>query len=76
MKNIISSMLIPLKVLPDILDRNEKGETAYNQFVETRLMEGSNTGICETMTKLKLKTCPTWVLKTAIKHGDKVIKLR
>ena len=76
MKNIISSMLIPLNVLPDILDRDEKGETAYNHFVETRLMEGSTTSIWDTMTKLKLKTCSSWVSKTSIQHGEKVVKLR
>ena len=69
-------MLIPLNVLPDILDRDEKGETAYNHFVETRLMEGSTTSIWDTMTKLKLKTCSSWVSKTSIQHGEKVVKLR
>ena len=54
-------MLIPDTVLPDILDRGDKGQAKYNDFVERRLMHGSKISLWDTMKKLKLKTCSTWI---------------
>ena len=76
MKNIASSMLIQDTVLPDILDRDDKGQAKYKDFVESRLMHGSKISLWDTMKKLNLKTCSTWMKKTVVKIGDKVVKLR
>ena len=69
-------MVVPDEAKVDILQRDEKGLTAYKSFVEERLLTGSKSSIWDPMKKLKLKTQSTWMAKQTVRVGDKVIKLR
>ena len=59
----------------DILNSTEKGEKAFEGFVEQRLLPGATVSIWDPMKKLKLQT---WVEKTTVLTGvgKKAIKLR
>ena len=72
----MSSALIPNNAKEDILCRDEKGTTAYANFVKTRLLPESQGSVWDTMKKEKIKTFSTWMDKTPVRVGDKVIKLR
>ena len=76
LKNIVSSMVIPDNILSDILDRDDKGQASYMEYVTNRLLDSSEVSIWDTMKKIKLKTCSTWMAKTVVKVGEKIIKLR
>ena len=72
----MSSALIPNNAKEDILCRDEKGPTAYANFVKTRLLPESQGSVWDTMKKEKIKTFSTWMDKTPVRVGDNVIKLR
>jgi len=76
LENIVSSVIIPDSAAVDILHRDEKGQLAYETFVEERILSSSTTSIWDRMQKLKLKTHSTWMAKKTVRVGDKVIKLR
>ncbi|MES9884227.1 MAG: TCR domain-containing protein [Sedimenticola sp.] len=74
--NIASMMAIEAHAKDDILNRDQKGQARYVQFVNDRLLTGSPMSIWDPIKKLKLKTHSTWLKKTKIRCGEKVIKLR
>lgn len=76
LKSIASSVLIPEAAKEDILDRDEKGLDSYRKFVRETLLIDSPKSVWDTMKKTKLKTFNTWMEKTRVSVGDKVIKLR
>ncbi len=77
LKNIVSSILKPEgSAKNDILDADRKGNQAFQKFIEDRMLTNSPLSIWDPMQKLKLKTFSTWMKKTRVAVGDKVIKLR
>jgi len=63
LKNTVSSVTIPDSAALDILYRDEKGQLAYETFVEERILSSSSTSIWDRMQQLKLKTHSTWMAK-------------
>ena len=76
LKSIVSSVLIPEAAKENILCRDEKGLDDYRKFVKERLVPDASVSVWSTMKKMKLKTFSTWMAKTLVSVGDKVIKLR
>jgi hypothetical protein len=76
LKSIVSSVLIPEAAKEDILCRDEKGLGGYRMFVQGRLLPDSPKSVWDTMKKMNLKTFSTWMVKTRVSVGEKVIKLR
>jgi len=58
------------------LHRYEKGLDGYRKFVKERLVPDAPMSVWSTMKRMKLKTFSTWMAKTLVSVGDKVIKLR
>lgn len=75
-KNICSSAVIPDKARFDILNYPNLGQELYQKFVDERLLITSKLSIWDRMTRPKFKTFSNWKLKSKLKVGDKVIKLR
>lgn len=76
LKSIVSSVMIPDAAKVDILNRDKKGMNGYQNFVHERLLQNSPMSVWDPMKKMKLKTFCTWMAKTRVTLGDKVIKLR
>jgi hypothetical protein len=76
LKSIVSSVLIPEAAKEDILSQDEKGLDGYRKFVHERLIPDASMSVWDTMKKMKLKTFSTWMAKTRVSVGEKVIKLR
>jgi len=74
--NIVSMMAIPDAAKNDILNRDEKGQARYKEFVMHRMIDGSQVSLWDRVEKLKLKTYSTWLKKAPITVGNKVVKLR
>ena len=72
----MSSVLIPKAAKEDILSSGEKGLSRYREFVKERLLPDSPKSVRDRMKMMKLKTFSTWMAKTRVSVGDKVIKLR
>ena len=73
---IVSMMAIPDAAKNDILNRDEKGQARYEEFVTHRQIDSSPASLWDRVEKLKLKTYSTWMMKATIVVGDKVVKLR
>ena len=69
-------MAIPDAVKYDILNRDEKGQARYEEFVTHRMINGSPTSLWDRVENLKLKRYSTWMTKATIAVGDKLLKLR
>ena len=76
LKNIFSSAVIPEKTKYDILNYPTLGQELYKKFVEERLLRTSKVLVWDRMTRPKFKTFSNWRLKSKVKVGDKVVKLR
>ena len=76
LKSIVSSVLIPEAAKEDILHRDEKGLDGYRKFVKERLVPDASLSVWSTMKKMKLINFSTWMAKTLVSVGEKVIKLR
>ena len=74
--NLVSMMAIPDTVKNDILERDEKGQARYEEFVTQRMTDGCPASVWDRVEKLKLKTYSTWMKKATIAVGNKVVKLR
>ena len=74
--NLVSMMAIPDTVKNDILERDEKGQARYEEFVMNRMTDGFPASLWDPVKKLKLKTYSTWMKKASIAVGNKVVKLR
>ena len=58
--NIVSTMEVPASSRDDILNRDEKGQSAFKKFVTSRLVkESAEVSIWDPMVKMKLKTFST-----------------
>ena len=76
LKNIVSAVLIPDAAKVDILNRDKEGMDGYQNFAQERLVQNSPLSVWDPMKKVKLKPFCTWMAKTRVTLGDKVIKLR
>ena len=74
--NLVSMMAIPDVAKNEILNRDEKGQARYEQFVTNRMTIGSPSSLWDRVEKLKLKTYSTWLKKATIAIWNKVVKLR
>ena len=74
--NIISRKKVPISRREDIINREEKGQNAFNMFVGSRLeKESASVSIRDPMVKMKLKMFST-CSKVKCNLSDKVVKLR
>ena len=76
LKHITLSVVIPEKAADDILNYPSKGQQRYLSLIEERFIPTSTLSIWDTLRQIKLKRFATWMAKTKVKVGDKVIKLR
>lgn len=76
LKSLVSSLIVPAKAKEDIILRDSKGQAAFQTFVKERLLPDSPKSVWDPMKKLKIKTFSTWMNKSKVRVGDKVIKLR
>ena len=76
LKSIVSSVLISDAAKVGILNRDKKGMNGYQNFVQERPVQNSPLSVWDPMKKMKLKAFCTWMAKTCVTLGDKVIKLR
>jgi len=74
--NLVSMMAIPDAAKNDILNRDEKGQARYEEFVRYRMTDGSQASLWDRVEKLNLKTYSTLLKKATIAVGNKVVKLR
>ena len=75
--NIASNMEVPSTAKEDILCRDRKGATKFEEFVSERLIVSTaEKSIWEPMRKMKLKTFSTINKKVPCKVGNKLVKLR
>ena len=58
------------------LNVEANGQKLYETFVKDRLQQGSKLTIWDPMKLAKYKTMSTWMKKTKVRVGDKVIKLQ
>ena len=76
LRNIVSSAEIPDLAKKDILNIEANGTKLYETFVQDRLKQGSKLTIWDSIKLSKYKTMSTWMKKTKVRVGDKVIMLR
>lgn len=76
LKSLVSSALVPEEAKHDILHYAEKGQKRFEDFVCERLTNTSNLSVWDKMKKFKLKAFSSWMDKSKVRIGDKVIKLR
>lgn len=75
--NLVSNMEVPEDAKEDILHRDEKGTSKFEEFVCERVVASTaKLSIWEPMQKMKLKTFNTCRKKTRCKVGNKIVKLR
>ena len=74
LKNIASSTWIPEEAKDDILNFDQKGLEAEKEFIKERLLLNSPKSIWDHIIKPKIKSFSTWMPKTRVSIGDKVIK--
>ena len=75
--NLVSNMEVPEDAKEDILHRDEKGTSKFEEFASERVVASTaKLSIWEPMQKMKLKTFNTCRKKTRCKVGDKIVKLR
>ena len=76
LKSIASSTWIPEEAKDDILNFDQKGLEAEKEFIKERLLLNSPKSIWDHIIKPKIKSFSTWMPKTRVSIGDKVIKVR
>ena len=75
--NLVSNMEVPEDAKEDMLHRDEKGTSKFEEFVSERVVASTaKLSIWEPMQKMKLKTFNTCRKKTRCKVGNKIVKLR
>ena len=67
---------IPDVAKQDILNVEVNGTRLYTNFVENRLQTSSKLTVWDPMKLSRFKTMSTWMKKTKVRVGDKVVKLR
>ncbi len=75
LKSMASSLVIHTHIREDILIRDDKGSKAFEAFVKDCLLPQTTKSVWDPMKKIKLKTFATWMKKSVLKVGEKVIKL-
>ncbi len=75
LKSMASSLVIPTHIREDILIRDDKGSKAFEAFVKDRWLPQTTKSVWDPMKKIKLKTFATWMNKSVLKVGERVIKL-
>ena len=76
LRTLTSSVVVPADAKEDILQYAKKGQERFEAFVEERLVPSSKSSVWDPMKRLKLKTFNTFMPKTKIALGEKVVKLR
>ena len=67
---------IPDLAKQDILNVEVSGTRLYTNFVENRLQTSSKLTVWDPMKLSRFKTMSTWMKKTKVRVGDKVVKLQ
>ena len=67
---------IPDVAKQDILNVEVNGTRLYTNFVENRLQTSSKLTVWDPMKLSRFKTMSTWMKKTKVRVGDKVVKLQ
>ena len=76
LKSISSSSWIPEDAKDDILNFDIKGLEGQTAFIKERMLIDSPKSIWDPQKKLKVKSFSTWMKKSKVNVGDKVIKIR
>ena len=76
LKSIACSTWIPDEAKDDIINFDQKGLNTEKLFITERLLENSPKSIWDPLKKTKIKSFSTWMPKSRITIGDKVIKER
>ena len=71
LRSMVSYLIVPKEAEGDILQRDEKGQAAFQSFLKERLLTTSPQNVWDAMTKLKLKTFSTWMHKKRSKLQTK-----
>ena len=56
LKNVVSSALVPQNASEGMLTFAEKGQKAFEEYFDARLLSQSKISMCDKMTKMKIKT--------------------
>ena len=67
---------IPDVAKQDILNAEVNGTRLYTNFVENRLQTSSKLTVWDPMKLSRFKPVSTWIKKTEVRVGDKVVKLQ
>ena len=75
--NIASNMILPPLVARNVIERDEKGNEAYINFINNRLVtDTAEASMWDPSKKTSLKLFSNWQKKAACKVKDKIIRLR
>lgn len=75
LRNFVSNQVVSSSTMVDILERDSKGDTAYHEFVTSRLLTSSKGSLWDPMKKLQLKMFGSNPKQRKDKQGQKVTEL-